>query len=148
MNASYIIKEWPHKWYGLWKSGGHSPDDELPSISDAIDLSWNPEDKDSLVGYLRRSPGVYGAAYRASCLLCSTQPQLYYQSNNVWVWKGGLDHYVAEHHVVLPDALVELIRAWDYTPPARLEIEHWRLPWPDSWPGARTKPAPIPKPPH
>lgn len=146
MDVNNILREWPYRWYGLWKSGGLLPDGELPPISNAIDQSWNPEDKSSLVEYLRQSPGVYGTALLLPCLLCTTQLPRWYQSDNVWVWHHSLAHYVAEHHVVLPNVFTDHIRAQNYVPPEQLNVDHWHLPWPESWHGARKQPLPpIPK---
>lgn len=53
----------------------------------------------------------------ATCRLCDQELGSADLGDGDWVWPKGLEHYVLEHDVSLPDAFVEAMRA------------HWWLIW-------------------
>jgi hypothetical protein len=95
---------------------------QVPHLSEVIDRTWNPPDRDRLVAYLRDCPAITAVPRfdPVVCQICgetlercsSTQ-----QSDGLWIWFKPVVHYVQLHHVRLPDRMVERIRANKYRPP-------------------------------
>jgi hypothetical protein len=140
MDVQYILRSWPHNWYGIWMGTVHTTED-LPSVFSAVDPSWEPDDKDQLVTYLTQTVVVEATTWMTTCPLCPSElPTLNYQSDGVWLWPQSLAHYVVWHSVVIPDRFAEHIRRRDYTPSEAVGVPHHELPWPESWAAFRQKP--------
>jgi hypothetical protein len=114
-----LFETWPHNWFGIWKAAESDPF-EVPVFSEVVDETWRPHDLDRLVEYLRACPVSITSSMRpARCTLCDyflPEPSAQ-RSDGVWVWPSSLSHYVAEHHVRLPDRIVEHIRERGYGVP-------------------------------
>lgn len=114
-----IFESWPHNWFGVWKSA-ESDMFEVPIFSDVVDTTWHPYDLDRLVEYLRTCPISITSSIRPlPCPHCDyllPEPSAQ-RSDGVWVWPSSLSHYVAKHHVRLPDRLMERIRGREYQIP-------------------------------
>lgn len=119
-----LFEEWPHNWFGVWKLDAEEPF-EAPLFSQVVDHSWRPPDLGELVAYLRDCPvAITSGAPPGNCWLCgqvlwelNTQ-----RSDGVWVWPSSLEHYVAEHHVRLPDRMVGHIRARQHRIPTEKDL--------------------------
>ena len=126
--------QWPHSWYGFWKTPGDETD-QLPTIADAIDFFGELPDKHEVGLYLANSPIMLSAMTRSECEFCPEQiATLCYHWDGRWLWPGSLSHYVRRHSVVLPDALVERIRDHNYEPPTGDDLPAVAtpdLPWPE-----------------
>lgn len=136
MLATNVIHSWPHQWYGFWRCEGHDYD-ELPTLKDATNSTWNPVDKEKFIAYLTHSPILISSMTTSNCLLCAeVVPSLCYHSDGEWLWPDSLAHYVRSHNIALPDRFVHAIRERSYIPPQEAELPNVAirdLPWPESW---------------
>lgn len=107
-----IFAEWPHKFYGVWK---FEPNEaiEVPLFCNLVDPSWNPEDLAQIVHYLENCQIVITCGIRpAPCRICGEMLSRGTQrSDGEWTWMGTLGHFVAKHHIRLPDMMVTHIRS-------------------------------------
>lgn len=114
-----LFETWPHNWFGVWTTADSAPF-EVPVFSEVVDATWRPHDLDRLVEYLRACPVSITSSMRpVPRTLCDhllPEPSAQ-RSDGVWVWPSSLSHYVAQHHVRLPDRLVERIRGREYRVP-------------------------------
>jgi hypothetical protein len=92
----------------------------LPSIHEAIRDVAHP-DEGRIVEYLREGCGLAwcGGVFPDvlnphSGVMLSPD----YLTDGVWLWPGELRHYVAEHHVALPDEFVDDMRENGWVVPA------------------------------
>ncbi|HMW59246.1 MAG TPA: hypothetical protein PK881_06650 [Leptospiraceae bacterium] len=52
------------------------------------------------------------------------------RSDGIWLWENGLDHYVLEHAIRLPDTFVAHIEEREFRPPAEVHDDFEFLPMP------------------
>jgi hypothetical protein len=114
-----IFAEWPHNWFGLWKTS-EADSIDVPLFSEVIDAAWNPPDFENILDYLKRCPVALASGMRSEkCPHCEDHlPEPGTQrSDGVWVWPSSLAHYVEKHRVRLPDRMIMHIRSRNYSPP-------------------------------
>lgn len=62
--------------------------------------------------------------------------------DNNWIWPEGLEHYVRDHNVILPEEFIETMRKNDFTPPDpdlfRSPCNTWWIQWCRNIPGSNT----------
>lgn len=92
----------------------------MPSLRAAVREEPHP-DEGRIVEYLREGCGLAwcGGVFPDvlnphSGVMLSPD----YLTDGVWLWPGELAHYVAEHHVALPDEFVDDMRANGWVVPA------------------------------
>lgn len=90
---------------GYWRSeGGDQP---WPDPHDFVDWSWDEQERRRVVRYLSSS-GMTRRIYRGrhGCRLCDQWQGAVELTDGVYVWPGGLAHYLEAHGVRLPDEFV------------------------------------------
>lgn len=124
------ISAWQNHWFGFWRV--EKGDGSIPSVEEVVDTNWSPDDRGSLIEYLKNSPvAVTTAVGFCKCLCCSQQLEIgCFRTDGVWLWPDDLVHYVESHRVRLPDAFVDHMRLHNYIPPAILTRPSDELPWP------------------
>ena len=116
---------WDKTWvFFAEQSLGASVSADLPSIRDFIDPVWLPPDKDRILAYLENAPSIVTSGPPSNCCLCQMNVDgvRCWHSDGLWVWRGDLSHYVREHSVRLPDAMVRHIRTRDYVLPSASDV--------------------------
>lgn len=117
-----IFSEWQQQWI-LPPNDLSEGTPQLPSLLDWIDKNWEPQDITSIVDYLRDSPMFTRALSpeKFRCVLCGQDlgDGTIWKSDGFWVWPQELAHLVEDHHLRLPDRMVEHIRKQSYLPPAQ-----------------------------
>jgi hypothetical protein len=114
-----IFETWQPNWFGPWKLKDDATN--VPLLSQIIDENWKPPDLVAIISYLENAPGGGCTTLypNSICVLCGEElgsPDIQ-RSDNSWVWTDNLAHYVAKHHVRLPDRMVAHIRAKIYHHP-------------------------------
>lgn len=114
-----IFETWPHLYF-IWKESFEEVAD-CPTLADVVDVNWTPEDLLQIIAYLEKCPVSLVSPFGNAdvCSQCGKQVSAFQSqhSDGTWVWFARLPHYVREHHVRLPDRLVEHIRRNNYTVP-------------------------------
>jgi hypothetical protein len=86
-----------------------------------VDASWESEDRNRIVGYLRSVAVVAIAMGYSHCRFRHGQPDeetgCCELSDGTWVWPEGLWVYVDRYKVRLPDAFVAHMKERDFIPP-------------------------------
>jgi hypothetical protein len=97
---------------GFWWSTS-SP--TLPKPQKLVDTSWESEDHERIVNYLRA--GLLLTSYlgysfcRFECGIPDSELGASDFTDGVWVWPQGLHHYPAEHAVKLPALFIDHMRS-------------------------------------
>lgn len=127
---SRSLHEWNQHWFGYWRV--NDKETHLPLLADFVDPTWQPEDKMSLIAYLKGAPlALVTSGHFLKCSLCSRELQRgAHRSDGTWLWPDSLAHYVEEHGVRLPLNFERQIRDRDYRPPQELDVRVEQLPWP------------------
>lgn len=84
-----------------------------------VDLAWNRDEQHDLARYLE--VGTLVDQYRgiSKCRLCGCTNGSAEMAAGTFCWPEGLAHYVAEHHVRLPHAVIDhALELW----PSRAEL--------------------------
>jgi hypothetical protein len=92
---------------GYWRSDLQP---ELPDPAHWQDSTWNAAERDFALRYLELGYPIASALGAASCRLCGAANGSQELSDGVFVWPEGLAHYIREHSVRLPDAVLEAFR--------------------------------------
>lgn len=89
---------------GFWRSK-HQPD--LPDPRDFVDEDWDPAERARVSGYFAQGKVV--ASYRgfSDCRICGKNNGSTELSDGVFVWPSGFAHYIKEHSVRPPQAIVD-----------------------------------------
>lgn len=107
-------------WYAWSRSGR-----EFPDPKDLVDPCWLEEERERLIAYLRS--GITYRRWRGfsscrfKCGIADQEMGFRDFTDGVWVWPEGLYHYVAEHHVMLPDEFASHCRQNRWTIPPGVE---------------------------
>jgi hypothetical protein len=92
---------------GFWSGKNASLDLPHPGIFQ--DVSWNAEEREMIITYLKQAPMVVpylGVSYcRFEC--GETNMGSYDMSDGVYFWPEGLAHYLEKHNVRLPGEFIE-----------------------------------------
>lgn len=91
----------------------------LPSIRDAVRKTGDP-DEGRILSYLRGGVCLWACGGVMQDVLSPsphvrTSPD--YLTDGIWLWPGELAHYVAQHHVTLPDEFVAHMRGNGWSVP-------------------------------
>lgn len=94
------------KKVGHWK-GSYHLDADYPDAHDCVDLAWDPDERDAILGYLRSFPRR--AKYRgfSRCRFCDKRNGSADYTDGVWVWPAGFPHYLQEHGVKPPQEFID-----------------------------------------
>lgn len=89
---------------GFWRSQ-HQPD--LPDPRDFVDEDWDSVEREKVASYF--DGGVVAASYRgpSPCRICKRHNGSEDLTDGVFVWPSGFAHYIKEHSVRPPAAVVE-----------------------------------------
>ena len=89
---------------GYWQSAEHP---EWPDPRTLVDPSWDEHERHIVRRYL--SSGTIVRAYMgfSTCRLCGKHNGAVEFSDGTFVWPEGLSHYLEEHAVRLPAAIVK-----------------------------------------
>lgn len=95
----------PLQLIGYWRADGDATSG-YPHPSDWVDWSWDQEER-SIVGAYFASGTVFRAYMGLSpCRICGRPNGAAEYTDGTYVWPEGLAHYIDDHGVRLPDALV------------------------------------------
>ena len=96
---------------GYWSAGSHIMVgcDGLPDVRRFVQPDW--PHKEQVVTYLRNAPKVISYRGLSMCRICKKMNGSIEQSDGVYLWPGGLAHYIEDHDVVLPDEFVTHVLA-------------------------------------
>jgi hypothetical protein len=126
-------ENWNHKWFGVWMETAPVYG-KCPSINDFIEkTSIDYQDKEQIAVYLETAQVVATTSrLRFPCVLTGKKfsGSLSYRTDGKWLWPDDLAYYVREHHVRLPDKMVETIRHNEFKPPSVTEDMVRNLEWP------------------
>jgi hypothetical protein len=117
------------KRVGYFRELYYGDEPGLPSIREFVRPDAHP-DRDRIVAYLRGGIGLAGVGrYVEDVLDPTARPALTPspKTDGVWLWREDLAHYVARHHVALPDEFVAHMRANGWAVPALSRAEVSRL---------------------
>lgn len=79
----------------------------LPDPSRLVDPTWNGGERDDLVRYLEAGTLVNQYRGISKCRLCRCDNGSAELTDGTYCWPEGLAHYVREHSVRLPQAVIE-----------------------------------------
>lgn len=100
----------PLTLYGYWRGNGDQ-NDRYPDPAELVDESWPVEERERVAAYLDTAPAIRHYRGLSSCRLCGILNGVSERSDGRYVWPEGLSHYVREHAVKLPEALLAHIDA-------------------------------------
>jgi hypothetical protein len=94
----------PVRDVGFWRS---EQEPWFPDPREHIDESWSGPERDAVITHVEHR-GERAALYAglASCRLCGAALGCADLTDGVYYWPEGLDHYLREHHVKLPQEFV------------------------------------------
>lgn len=126
--------EWKKRWFGVWREAGGAYS-ACPSVNDFIDPTLLAAyDRDRLVRYLETAHVVATTSrLNFPCVVCGARRggSLSYRTDGDWLWPDDLGHYVTEHNVAPPLAMLASVVAHGYAPPAVSQAQVEQLQWPD-----------------
>jgi hypothetical protein len=93
---------------GYW-NGDSAPG--WPVAQEWVDPNWDPEERQAVVEWLRSGEPIMQWRGLAECRFCGCANGNVELSDGVYMWPEGLPHYLEEHQVRLPRAIVR--RAMD-----------------------------------
>lgn len=131
MNSS---NEWNKRWFGVWRESGPAYG-ACPTVKDFVDpAALAAYDRERVVRYFETAHVVASTSrLQFPCVVCGARHggTLSYRTDGEWLWPDDLGHYVGEHGVAPPRAMLEHIAANGYLPPAVSQNQVERLQWPD-----------------
>jgi hypothetical protein len=96
------------------------PGNPFPLLEEMQDQTWKPHDLTELLRFMNIAQcALASSGGKRMCHVCGLSLGLGadWRTDGEFGWPKDLAHYVEYHHVRLPDAFVERIRALDYQPP-------------------------------
>ena len=131
------MEKWQHKWFGVWIENGTAYG-MCPSITEFIDKkAADYQDKTQIAEYLETAQVVATTSrLRFPCVLTGKKfmGSLSYRTDGEWLWPDDLAYYLREHHVRLPEKMLEVIRRNNYQPPDVDKDKIKDLEWPPTTP--------------
>jgi len=91
---------------GYWYDDGVN----WPWPHDLVDASWASEERDLVADHLKRGFVARVWMGYAKCRMCGVTLGDKDLTDGVFVWPEGLDHYLTNHAVRLPDWFVDHVR--------------------------------------
>src|SRR5919108_789927 len=86
-------------WLGEFEPG-------WPNVESFIDRNWSSMEREAVVRWLESGVVVRRCRGYATCRICKQRNGSTEVSDGVYMWPGGLSHYVREHHVRLPAIVI------------------------------------------
>jgi hypothetical protein len=93
---------------GYWWSEHHT---QLPRAADFVDASWDEDERFEVIVHLQHAMVARAYMGPSRCRFCGVLNGTLDLTDGTYVWPEGLAHYVREHHVRLPQELVDHVRA-------------------------------------
>jgi hypothetical protein len=81
----------------------------LPDPRDFVDESWDERERDLVARYLEQGFSPWAFFGWSNCRICGKANGSAELTDGVYLWPEGLAHYVREHSVRLPDAVLDHI---------------------------------------
>lgn len=102
----------PLKAIGYWREPEFPEGERLPEPQDMVDPHWRPDERVLIGSYLRTGKVAQQWKGFAVCRLCAPSTGLGScdLTDGEWVWPEGLEHYVEEHGLFLPDEFIDSMR--------------------------------------
>jgi hypothetical protein len=107
---------------GYWRDDAHP---EYPSPEPMVDTSWDSEERWAVASYFSEGTVLRTFMGLSPCRLCGQDNGAMEYTDGVLAWPEGLAHYIEEHSVRPPEAVVQHALARS----ARLEDEPVSLAW-------------------
>lgn len=108
---------------GYWDGPHTTPG--WPDPREFVDPTWDRDERDEVYQYLLQGTVVRAYMGNSTCRFCGERVGSLEFTDRVYAWPEGLAHYVRQHSVRLPSAVVEHVRK---------TMEHLeRLPVDDAW---------------
>jgi hypothetical protein len=128
-----IEKTWTHRWFGIWKETGKAYE-KCPSIEEFIDPDAASRLDREAVSYYLENAQVVATTSRLD-FPCAITGKVFsgsisYRTDGVWLWLDDLSHYVREHDVCIPDAMLNTMVKNSFIPPSVAEADIEKLEWP------------------
>ena len=118
---------------GFWRD---SDDSSLIHPKHIVDAEWRPDERASLVQYLRSATpacAYLGYSYcRFDCGIADHELGDCDLTDGIWCWPSGLAHYVEQHAIRLPNEFVSHAESLGWQPPAiddppvNYDLAFWR----------------------
>lgn len=90
---------------GYWRATGDFSSD-YPDPRDWIDLDWDEGERSTAAWYFSSGTLFRASLGRSQCRICGTNNGAVEYTDGTYVWPQGLAHYIDEHAVRLPQALI------------------------------------------
>jgi len=106
------------KGVGYWGEGKDASD--LPRPQSLVCMGWQAHDLDRIAAYLRGGHvfGAWGGFAQCRFTNCGALLGSCDLTDGEWVWPEGVEHYLLEHGVCLPDAFVGTMQSNGWQVPA------------------------------
>jgi hypothetical protein len=113
----------PLEAIGFWRSTSVLPDFLLPHPRELVDPDWCLEERRLVASYLRGGASLRGYLGYGEFRFPEGPEHLGTDdlTDGTWVWPEGLEIYVADHAVRLPDAFLCHAQTRHYQPPMELD---------------------------
>lgn len=89
---------------GYWRNAKHP---EYPDPHDLVDAAWDEDERHVTGSYLASGTVAWAFMGYSPCRFCGENNGDLEYTDGVYVWPSGLAHYIDEHHVRLPQAIVD-----------------------------------------
>ena len=115
---------------GYWHSLELGRNNDYPDPRSLVDDDWCAKDRDAICAYLDGGNSLFQWRGYSTCrFFCGvTSPEMGSQclTDGMWAWPEGLSHYIRDHHVRLPNEVVDHMRSsnWSIAPfaPRQLQV--------------------------
>src|ERR1700736_1825718 len=91
---------------GYWRNTG-SP--EWPDPADFVDEAWDAAERHMVSAYLESATVPWTSMGFSPCRLCGKPNGSVEYTDGTYLWPEGLSHYVRDHSVHLPQAVIDHI---------------------------------------
>lgn len=109
----YNVKNWPYKWFGIWKEYGDNYKN-YPSIYNCVEInSYTNIDKEGLFKYLTES---FLIASTSSISFPSPfngeiiGESVSYRTDGEWIWLDNIAHFIKNNNLLIPEIWYETIK--------------------------------------
>lgn len=109
---------------GYWRS---ESDPHWPDPQRWVDRSWDGAEREQVADYLdqgQRAP--WAAAGTSTCRICGESVGSLEFLDGEYLWPEGLGHYVREHSVRLPQAVLDRVASWGRPESWAVDTDWWR----------------------
>ncbi|MEV6283404.1 hypothetical protein [Kribbella sp. NPDC051770] len=100
---------------------------DWPDVHDFVDPDWDAEEREAVGEYLATGVVFRGFGGVSTCRFCGEPNGALELTDGQWYWPDGLQHYVTEHDVRLPNAFVSYVLArMDELEVVERDVDWWR----------------------